>query len=374
MLLGLVMIVRNESHGIAETLASVRPYIDHWTILDTKSEDDTVDIVRRELAGIPGDLIEEPFVDFATSRNRALDLHGTKTVFVLMLDSDDRLCNGGALRVHLANAVAVGALLIERRGPLSWWVPLVTATTARWRYHGRVHEFLCGPNGEIAQERVPGVAIVQVRSPRSASATFSRWKRDLDLLRAEIVERPRDPRTLFYLAQTYECLGMNAEALTVYQERIAVGGWRDETFEAMLRRAHVMERLQLPWPAIHAAYLEAFEFSPDRAEPLVAIAEHYRLVGAFTLCFMFARWAADLPMPKTGLFVERDAYEWRAHDLVAISAYYIGRRLGDERVLDLGRRAADVAISARPDDPRLRANRAFYDAVQPPVATQESPS
>jgi hypothetical protein len=40
-LLGLVMIVKNEAHGIRETLESFKPFIDRWTILDTGSTDGT---------------------------------------------------------------------------------------------------------------------------------------------------------------------------------------------------------------------------------------------------------------------------------------------------------------------------------------------
>src|SRR6185436_6221997 len=71
-LLGLVMIVKDEATRINAVLASYRPYIDAWTILDTGSTDGTQDLVKRALEGIPGRLFEEPFVDFAASRNRAL--------------------------------------------------------------------------------------------------------------------------------------------------------------------------------------------------------------------------------------------------------------------------------------------------------------
>ena len=42
-LIGLVMIVKNEAKRIVEVLASYRPYIDTWTILDTGSTDGTQD-------------------------------------------------------------------------------------------------------------------------------------------------------------------------------------------------------------------------------------------------------------------------------------------------------------------------------------------
>ena len=62
-LLGLVMIVKNEARGIVDTLASVIPFVDRWTILDTGSTDGTQDLIRQHV-GPDGQLFEEPFVDF----------------------------------------------------------------------------------------------------------------------------------------------------------------------------------------------------------------------------------------------------------------------------------------------------------------------
>jgi hypothetical protein len=71
-LLGLVMIVKNENATLEQTLSSVKADIDYWTIVDTGSTDGSQDTIRATMAGVPGDLIEEPFVDFSTTRNFAL--------------------------------------------------------------------------------------------------------------------------------------------------------------------------------------------------------------------------------------------------------------------------------------------------------------
>ena len=41
------MIVKNEAHVIARCLASVRPIIDYWVIVDTGSTDGTQDAIHR---------------------------------------------------------------------------------------------------------------------------------------------------------------------------------------------------------------------------------------------------------------------------------------------------------------------------------------
>jgi hypothetical protein len=365
--LGLVMIVKNEAHGIADTLATIAPYIGCWTILDTGSTDGTQALIRRELAGIEGQLHEDPFVDFSTSRNRALDLHGMKTPFTLMLDSDDRVHGGVDLRDYLdelANYdIPDPAYLIERRGDTSWWMPMVLWTPKRWRYSGRVHEAISGPHGEAASKRVDGVWVTQERSSRSAASSRHRWLRDLELLMQEDYYKPNVPRTVFYLAQTHQCLGQLDDALREYQRRVALGGWADETFEAMLRKAFVMRDLRHDWRAVQEALLAAHSFDPARAEPLWAIAEHYRLAGDLPLCLLYAERAADMPMPASGLFVDREIYDWKAADLVAVSAYYVCQKIKSERVRAQGFSAAYVALRERPNDPRLAANVAFYERL-----------
>ncbi len=364
-LLGLVMIIKNEAHNIEETLQSFRPIIDRWTILDTGSTDGTQDIVRRVLADVPGELHEEPFVDFSTSRNRALELHGTSTVFAVMPDSDDFIVSGGLLRSFCQakcgtlgiNDEAYG--LNIRRGQLSYYLPLVMRTSAGWRYSGRVHECCGRPGGLPASVQVPIVQLCQNPKPQSREASRARWSRDLELLKADKLADPRNPRASFYLAQTYECLGRPEAALLEYEHRVAIGGWAEETFEAKIRIAKILDVMKR-WPEAELAFLDAHQFDPKRAEPLLHIANHYYGLDQHALTYLFASRALALPLPKTTLFVDADVYEWKAADLVAISGFYLGKQLGDAQVLAAGERAADLAVKGRPHDDRLRNNRSFY--------------
>jgi hypothetical protein len=359
-LLGLVMIVKNEAHGIRETLESFKPFIDRWTILDTGSTDGTQRIIRHVLDGIPGWLHEEPFVDFATSRNRALDLHGDATTYTVMPDSDDRLVNGEALRPFLetcGNDGQAAYMTNLRRGQSSYWLPLVLRTSVGWRYRGVVHEYIGPVCGEgFATTRVPAVQFVQESKQPSLDASRKRWTRDLELLKAEIAVKPDDPRSLFYLAQTHECLNQPNEALRAYERRIAVGGWGEETFETYLRRAKILDALKMPWPEVQQAYLDAHCFDCNRAEPLFHIAEHWYDEQDHALCYLFAARAADLPLPSSTLFVDEEVYTWKAADLAAVSGYY----LSDAAARNTARIRAEQCVRVRPHDERLRTNRAFH--------------
>ena len=71
-LLQLVMIVKNGSNPLKKTLLAIKDYIDHWTILDTGSTDGSQDFIREILRDIPGNLYEEPFVDFEDSLSKGL--------------------------------------------------------------------------------------------------------------------------------------------------------------------------------------------------------------------------------------------------------------------------------------------------------------
>src|ERR1017187_4525601 len=89
MSLCLSMIVKNEAHVIERCLRSVKPFIDTYSISDTGSTDNTMAIIREELAGIPGVLTTDPWQDFGTNRN--LSLTRCKGDHILFIDADETL-------------------------------------------------------------------------------------------------------------------------------------------------------------------------------------------------------------------------------------------------------------------------------------------
>ena len=83
-LLELVMIVKNSGDVLRDCLRLNKKFIDHWTILDTGSSDNTKNIIKEELKDLPGTLYEEDFVDFSTTRNRSLELSSKKCKYTII--------------------------------------------------------------------------------------------------------------------------------------------------------------------------------------------------------------------------------------------------------------------------------------------------
>lgn len=371
-LLGLVMIIRNEAHGILTTLDSILPFVDCATILDTGSTDGTQEVVRTRLArcGEGFMLHEEPFVNFGATRNRALELHGQATVFTFMPDADDALLNGEQLRVFLNTQLdrddPAYMITIRRpgsRGDLQYLLPLVLRASARWRYHGRVHEYVGAPAGSdmYARQLVPDAIVQQDMSEQSLANSRARWERDRGLLEQDTLEQPSEPRWWFYLAQTYECLGERTSAIRTYLTRIALGGMREEVYESKFRIAKLFEALDRPWADVQQAYLDAHAYDPRHAEPLDAIARYWQSKDNLPLMHLFARRAAEIPTPKDAiLFVDRDVYDWRAASVASISAYYVSITANDQAMRARGRAWATQALRARPDDRQLRFNLSTY--------------
>jgi tetratricopeptide (TPR) repeat protein len=74
-----------------------------------------------------------------------------------------------------------------------------------------------------------------------------------------------------------------------------------------------------------AAYLTAFERSPNRAEPLYKIGMHYQAAREFHTAQMFFRRALDTPPPDPRrLFVWRTIYDYLLELEYGVSLYYTG--------------------------------------------------
>src|SRR5262245_42127067 len=72
--IGLCMTVKNDSEVVLRCLESVRPIVDYVLVEDTGSTDGTQSIIREWLdrAGLPGEVYDEPWHDFAYNWSHAL--------------------------------------------------------------------------------------------------------------------------------------------------------------------------------------------------------------------------------------------------------------------------------------------------------------
>ena len=203
--IALCLIAKNESALIGACLSSVRGAVDQIVVVDTGSEDDTVDIARSHGA----EVVQFAWCDdFSAARNAALPQ--VRCDWVLVLDCDERLATGAAASirkaVELARAEAFLLPLTDSaemeaspdevvsgakalREPI--WLPRLFRYSSDLAWEGRVHEHLGAwmecRNGHVAALDAPIAhygAVPAYRAKRGNS------DRNLNLLLEELKEEP----------------------------------------------------------------------------------------------------------------------------------------------------------------------------------------
>lgn len=328
----LAMIVKNEEDVLARCLASVKPLVSHWIIVDTGSTDRTREVAREAMAGIPGEIVDRPWKNFGHNRSEALALARAHGDYTLVIDADDTL--------ELAPDFALPKLELDsylvpiRYGSISYDRVQLLKNDKAWRYDGVIHEYPASSSAKT-QGRI-GRGLTYVISNDGARAKNpDRFRHDAELIEAALREEPDNRRYAFYLGQSYRDAGMPEEALAAYERRAAMGGWEEEVYNALYEAARLRERLKQPFDHVHAAYLKAYESRPRRAEALHDLARYCRFQKRFALGRAYALAATQIPRPDDSLFVGDSVYAWRAKDELAVSAYHCGdlalaRRLNEE--------------------------------------------
>lgn len=316
------MIVRNEAHIIEELVDSVSDLIDTWVIVDTGSEDGTQSLIVRcmKRRGIPGILHERPWRDFGSNRSEALALAQGRADYIWVMDADDILI--GAIDFA---ALTEDAYCMRFKDELVYWRRQLFRDGLPWRYEGVLHEFsVC--DAPFTERRLEGEYWIHSRRLGGRSSDPQKYRRDAEILQAEVDRDPTNHRNVFYLAQSYFDAGNFSRAALWYGRRAEMGGWPEEVFVALYRSALAMEKLAEPWGLVQERYLQAWNFRPCRAEPLHAIARHYRQNRIYPLGLLFAQCAAQIPLPlEDQLFVPEAVYAWQALDELAVCASWLGR-------------------------------------------------
>lgn len=311
MTIALVMIVKDESARIEACLASARQYIDTWTIVDTGSSDNTRHLVRKMLAGIPGQLKRRPWVNFGHNRSQAFDLAYRTADWLLCLDADMTV----GIDPGWEPDPAVDAYMVEMGDhDFSWHLPLFLRGNLPWQSVGAAHAYSALKNRRY--QGVPTDAI-KIRRQDSWSRQKAEWQ--AEQLEAAYEANPDDSRTVFYLAQTYRELE-HPGALALYQKRVLMGGYPEEVFYSAYRGA-----LLLPeWGQRCQALVAAWEMRPTRLEPLHAIIQGFNQLGMHYIAYALGN--LNVEPTKDVLFVHRNVWDWGMAFERSIAAYWVGRK------------------------------------------------
>ena len=368
-LIAVVIMVKNEGSFIAPTLQPlVEAGIKDFFVYDTGSTDGTPELAEQFFKD--SDIInyhirKEPFVDFAKSRNRAMDIADEifpTATFYVFLDAEWYARNGQELvafcEQHKYESDA--AYFVRLQSPdFRLYKPCLIRREAHPRFLAPVHEYL---NCYVPQ-RVPDSFYFELnRSEVGHEKSKHRYKRDLEILTKEYQEHPYDSRNVYYLAQTYSCLLDFPNAYKHYKLRTTMAGFEEENYSALLKMGLLVSEMskndpQYTWDLALEHYLQAFSIRPTRIEPLIFIAQHYGIVGDYNTCFLFARRALEIPIPTDVNDVEDNFYTSLRYILVSASALYAG-------AYDIGLWATKKALEANPQADYLQKNLNVYiDAI-----------
>lgn len=310
----LCMIVKNEAAVIERCLDSVRGLIDYWVVSDTGSTDGTQELVAQALGAVPGELHEDPWVDFGHNRSLNLAHARGKADYLLLVDADMVVRRVGELP-----RLSADSHLLRHSGDVEYRIKRLVRGDMPWHYVGSTHEYLACDQPERA-ENLDALVIDHFADGGSRADKF---KRDARLLAAELRRDPNNSRAVFYLAQTRRDLGERAAAIALYERRAQMGGWSEEVYFSLLQIGELKADAR-DWPGSMDALIKAWEFRPERLEALYELASRLRLRRDYRAAHAFASAGIGRWQPDDLLFVRPWVYRWGLLFEYSISTYWIG--------------------------------------------------
>lgn len=262
MTIGLAMIVRDEAAVIERALTQTLPVVDHVTLVDTGSQDDTIEVAHDVLAdSVSYRLHEREWRGFGPNRTELLELAAPHSDYVLMLDADHQLHVEGEQPDLTADSYMLRILD-------SWGgrLPLLTRSDHPFEYRGVAHSYLASRVESHTEAATDWLSI-----DGGPGASRDKLLGDLRLLQQAHEDDPTDRRTVFYLAQTYRDLDMVDAAIAMYRKRAQMGGWQEEVYFARYQAGVLLSEHQSFQQGAHML-LAAWESRPTRMEALRALA------------------------------------------------------------------------------------------------------
>ncbi len=317
------MIVKDEKDVIERCLKSVKEIIDYWVIVDTGSHDGTQEVIRKFMKDIPGELHEQPWVNFGHNRNEALKLAKGKGDYVLLIDADEEMYGKFNKYELTADVYLVDIHATEEANIISKRALLIKDKVS-WVWKGVLHEKLESP-GDPQFDCLPDVIISAKTRDGNRAKDPQKYFKDAWVLEQGLIDEPDNIDYIYYLGQSYLNAGDLEKAMESYDRRGKIHkGWDQQTFWAKYSAACLQESLERPPEMFIKGYKEAFQFRPTRAEPLYRIAQHYYDHEDYLTAYSFAYLGLQVKRSDDFVYVEGWIYDYGLLAVLGNSSMKLG--------------------------------------------------
>jgi glycosyltransferase involved in cell wall biosynthesis len=348
----LTQIMKNESHVAERMLNSIKGFVDGICVVDTGSTDDSIEKVLKwgKDNNIETYVFEKAFDNFESCRNYSFEKAREKflnrdnnTYYNFWLDFDEELVVDPTFNKNTLNKDLYMFNTYIRQ--MKYTRNEMCRLDKAYRFYGPIHEYIIQPEGVqgLTSDVLQGVHV-------NVSMDGGSWKEDVPnkylshshVLEKYIANNRKDPRWIFYTAQSYHdsaTMPDNKEeneerlrrSLRYYRERVdRLDGYGEERFYAQYRIGTIMKNLESPWHLTHLELLKAYSMEPLRAEPIKVIIDYYLQVGEWNMAYLYSKFAKvnfhnKNPYPKRLLFVDESIYVWKILEVHSAACYYTGR-------------------------------------------------
>tara|TARA_R110002051_G_scaffold11808_2_gene42548 strand:+ start:15638 stop:16792 length:1155 start_codon:yes stop_codon:yes gene_type:complete len=360
------MIVKNEIEVLKKALDSVVSTLDYWVIGDTGSNDGTQEFIEKyfEDKGIPGELHEDEWVNFAQNRELVFTRAKGKADYLLTLDADEVIIpfNGKEPlnKKKFRKFPVFKKDLVRAYTHLSPWV-YKRAQLFRgdlvWKWAEGLHEYpYC--EEETTEEFFSNFG-VYTTGGGSRHAQNDSLQKDIAALESTLEDTP-SARNYYNLGMTHQASHNYSPAIEAYKQCIKLSTWEEELYLAHISLGLCQSYSGLRAPAIRT-FAKGVEIIPHRAESLYYLAEQFFHEGAFEVSRIILEKATTMKFPKDELsLVDTDVYNWKIPDVLSLCMYEILDYEGAYKLIKKALNSGGTDRLNPPDRKRLEENFALF--------------